>query len=376
MKKIFVLLFSFCLLFILISSLSFKSENQRLVEYLEKNWQTPEDYIIDKFKDHDYVFLGEYHRIKHDVELVNRLIPRLYEAGIYNLCIEFGNIDDQPLVDSLLNMEQFDRQLAQKIIFNSGPFWGYKEYIDLYETAWNVNKQNYDKKKFRIVNFGPPYYPCPAKWEGEKEPDEYMADAVIKEVINKGEKALLYSGMHHAFTRYHQPRWDFENDTLVHFVTNRMGNIIYNKVKGRAFNIFLHSPWGSDKGFNEDSVLPVDGVIDSVMHVFGDKPVGFDVAGSPFGKLPAENSYYRLGYPAFTLDMFCDGYIFQTELKNYEFVTSERDFYTDENILLLKEWVKCQGFYNNYYVGLTAEKANRDELSQEDIRKHFGYLMK
>ena len=64
--------------FILIIIIAFscnKAEEKDLVRYLQQEGQSPENYIISKFKDHDYILLGENHRIKHDVDLVARLIP-------------------------------------------------------------------------------------------------------------------------------------------------------------------------------------------------------------------------------------------------------------------------------------------------------------
>ena len=52
-----------------------------LLGYLEKNFRTPEDYVLSKFKDHEIVFIGEYHRIRHDVLLIQHLIPLLYKSG-------------------------------------------------------------------------------------------------------------------------------------------------------------------------------------------------------------------------------------------------------------------------------------------------------
>jgi len=54
----------------------------QLLGYLKQNHKSPEDYVLAKFKDHQIVFVGEYHRIKHDAEFIQHLIPRLYEEGI------------------------------------------------------------------------------------------------------------------------------------------------------------------------------------------------------------------------------------------------------------------------------------------------------
>lgn len=353
------------------------SNENDLVNYLENNWQSPEEYVIKKFEDHDYVFIGEYHRIKHDVDLILRLIPLLQENGINTLGIEFGNYEDQHLVDSLLELPYFDRSLARQIIFNCTYFWGYTEYIDIYRVAWEVNHaENADlKNKFRVVNLSALYNPCEEGGAWSKiNPDIFMADVIFKEIINKNEKALIYSGCRHAFTKYHQPLYDFENDTLFGFNNTRMGNVIYDSLKDKVFNIYLHAAWTSDKGWNEKSVLPVNGVIDSIMSIFNNKPVGFDVINSPFGKLTSNNSYYALGYPNFTLDQFCDGYIFQNSFKNYMPITMEDDFITLENLPRVKKNMECFGHEKAYIDSLTVENAK--EFFFEDIRWHFEHLMK
>lgn len=105
-----------------------------------------------------------------------------------------------------------------------------------------------------------------------------------------------------------------------------MGSIIYDTLRTKTFNIYLHAGWISSKGWNAPTVLPVDGVIDSVMSLYSDKRVGFDVENSPFGQLKSTNSYYALGYDNFTLDKYCDGYIYQDAFEYYQPITMENGF--------------------------------------------------
>ena len=195
---------------IIFSCKNSQNEND-LAGYLKANWKTPEDYVIEKFENHDYVFIGEYHRIKHDVDLILNLIPKLYENGIYYLGIEFGDYKDQHLVDSLLDLPYFDRKLANDIMFKCSPDWGYKEYIDIYEVAWEVNHSDtlLHNNKFRVINLASYYDPCKegGAWK-DVDPDVFMAEIIFKEIISKNQKALIYSGSHHAFTKYHQPYYD------------------------------------------------------------------------------------------------------------------------------------------------------------------------
>ena len=350
--------------------------DEELTGYLREHWMSPGDYVMSKFRDHDYIFIGEYHRIRHDVLLIQHLIPRMYAAGITTLGIEFGDRRDQPLVDSLLALPEYDESLARKIMFHSDPLWGYKEYIDLYRVAWEVNHcDTFDHSRpFRVVNLTAHYDPCKkgGAWK-DLDPDVYMAETVFQEIVAKTPKALIYSGNHHAFTRYHQPAWDFKHDSLIYFSTKRMGNIVYDSLGNRVFNIYLHAAWTSARGWNKKSVLPVNGTIDRVMQQFDDKRVGFDVVGTPFGRLISTDSYYALGYPDFTLDKYCDGYIYQCAFRDYQPITMEKGFITPENIGILKKHLRCIGVEEDFINSITVENANEELF--EDIRNHFRHLM-
>jgi len=315
-----------------------------LTDYLKQNWQSPEAYVVSKFEHHDIVFLGEYHRIKHDVQLVHNLIPRLYAAGIYNLGIEFGAEEMQQKVDQLLAAPAYDEKLAREIMFESLPFWGYTDYMDIYRAAWKLNNSlPSSARKFRVVNLN--YIPrfelvkeemTPEDWAQvwyRGDDDEVMAGVILREFVDEKEKALIYSGNHHAFTRYRQPLYDFQQQKLHGLKDNRMGNLVYAKIGDRAFNIYLHSSWWSKKDTDyQASGYPVGGVIDRVMREFADTRVGFDVRGTPFGELPDEIAYYALGYEDFTLADYCDGYIYQRHFPDYEGVTPDPQFITQENL--------------------------------------------
>ena len=93
-----------------------------LKQYLVANQLPPVDYVINKFVDHDVVFLGEHHRIKDHSVLVQELVPHLYENGIYTLATEFACAAQQNMIDSLLNGEAYDESLARHIQTRLGPF--------------------------------------------------------------------------------------------------------------------------------------------------------------------------------------------------------------------------------------------------------------
>ena len=322
------------------------SQVDHLRQYLAANYQTPEDYLVSCFADHDIVFVGEYHRIRHDAKLIQNMVPRLYHVGVYNIGIEFANYEDQSLIDQLINADTYNDSLANAIQFRQWPFWGFQEYVDIYRAAWNLNQTlPPDAPKFRVVGLNSKY-DWSYVWteEDRKDPevmkkvfaqgdsDEIMADVISKEFIANGLKALVYSGINHAYTKYEQPIYDVENDSLIRLNDQRMGNRVYHEIGERCMTVFLHSPWPSTVGYSE-SVRPADGVIDSVFEKVDSTHVrcGFAVAGTPFGALTDSTGYWHHGYPGFTLADYCDGYIYQMPLGEYQGCTVIPNFINQSN---------------------------------------------
>jgi hypothetical protein len=230
----------------------------------------PEQYILRKFDDHDVVFLGETHYIRHDPQLVQRLIPLLHEKGVNYLCTEFARRVDQHFVDSLLRGRRFDEKLAKLVTFNQSVHWGFQEYVDIYRSAWQLNKNLPRRgRPFRILalNNSPNWVfvrtpedrdnPDVLRkvWHGEDEQD--WADVILDSVIDRGGKALVYTGAHHAFTEYRQPVVD--GGKFIRFGDVRAGNHVFNAIGKRAITVLLHAPWFGAQGYESPTVRAADG---------------------------------------------------------------------------------------------------------------------
>ena len=373
MKNILLML----LLIGLLSCHQTKKENKEinpLLSYLEKNSKTPNDYVIEKFKNHDVIFIGENHFIKQQVEFIKNLIPDLYKNGIYNLGTEFLRYSDVKLVNKLITDSIYDEQLAREITFKSDWAWGYKEYLDIYKEVWKLNHSlAKGKPKFKIFGIeedmdwsyvqkeedldNPEIMEKVFKSSSQFDEDEGLsAYAIQKEVLDKGEKALIHCGINHAFTSYYQPHYNFQKHEFGgDYEKERMGNLIKNKIGNKTMTIFLHGPWDSDKGYGHRT-LPVDGVLDSMFSIKENArfvPFGVDTKNTPFGDLKGETSVYKYGYHNFTLKDFCDGYIFLCPISEYKTVSAISDFIKPEQI----EYIKQQEFdYRN--IDITSENLN------------------
>jgi len=349
--------------------------------YLQAHRLTPEEYVISKFADHDVVILGEQHRARQDPLLVQRLIPLVYKAGVYNLGFEFARRADQPLIDSLLNGKEYDQMLANEILLRFSMGWCYQEYSDIFKAAWQLNRTlKKGEQPFRIigVNNAPDWSVLKsredldnramlAKAYGE-ETEKDWADALLRETVVKREKALVYCGIHHAFTSYRQPL--VENGKFSGFgIRGRFGNSLRDSLGQRVMTIFLHNFWLTPdlEGF----IYPVEGYIDALMATVDSTKwrIGFDTKGTPFGRLPGKGSYYAMGYDSFNLATFCDGYIFQMPFSRFEAVSCIPNFYTKKNIDYAR---------NNFANPMFRSKNIKDfeEACEDDRRGNLSFWAK
>jgi hypothetical protein len=78
-------------------------------------------------------------------------------------------------------------------------------------------------------------------------------------------------------------------------------------------------------------VYPADGFIDAFFAGERHTRMGFDVVGSPFGKLPGSTGLWSAGIEEFELSMFCDGWIYQKPLSEYEGVRVVKRWFTAAN---------------------------------------------
>jgi hypothetical protein len=316
-----------------------------LESWLAAHGKDPAEYVVGLFADHDVVFLGEVHHIRHEVHFVPSLFEPLYAAGVRTLATEFGRREDQARIDSLLAAPAWHEDLARAIVFDQYVWWGFQEYVDVYRGAWELNRKlPAGSPPFRIlgVNDSPDWSHIQkpedrddgaimAKvWRGGGE--EHWA-RVILERVAVGEKVLVYSGMHHAFSEYRQPI--VAGGEFKRFDDSRMGNHVFRALGKRAVTIFMHAPWNGPAGYDAAVVHPADGVIDALMleREGGPRAAGFDLSGgSPFGALAVRNCVYRHGYPDFRLADFADGWIYWKPVSECEGVTPIQGWITRENL--------------------------------------------
>jgi hypothetical protein len=93
-----------------------------------------------------------------------------------------------------------------------------------------------------------------------------------------------------------------------------------------VFNILLHQPFGNMPGKTPWLISPGNGMVEQVMTLNNNKPVGFDLAETPMGKIP-DNSRNAIGFRDFTLGKLFDGYIFLAPFHRLQGCTMDPTFF-------------------------------------------------
>src|SRR5713101_3800658 len=119
------------------SSLSGESAQK----YIADHHESPKDYVVRQFANHDIIFLGEMHGVRQNLEFLQELLPRLYAAGVYNLGYEFSVYNDQPKIDRLLASTTYDPNIANDLLNEIDLTYVTQEYTDVYRAAWDLNRK-------------------------------------------------------------------------------------------------------------------------------------------------------------------------------------------------------------------------------------------
>lgn len=338
-------------------------EFSELLEHWRSHQMPPLEYLAGKFRDQRWVIVGEFHRVRHDVQLIASLVPTLHATtDVRHLALEFLCRDDTTEANRLVGADAYDRGEIIDFFREQFPGWAYEEYLEIFRAAWASNRRRAgDRGAFRlvglnpcidweIVNYGTDPATVAAERSKQERYDEIMAEALEESVLRPGHKALVYIGIAHATGKFAEYRMGTEQQLV------RMGNLVYREpYREHMFFVALHAPF-YDHGSQRD-IYPFDGVLDELMLSFG-KDIGFDVVGTPFEDL-VHTQRSRYAITAYSFGELYDGYVmFRTPIKEYVGVTC------------IEDWVEDEQEFRSFARGLTNKKAGEmySKMSLEEFR--------
>lgn len=309
--------------------------------------QPPREYLTGLFDTHEIIFLGEMGQIREQVNFVADLVPALYRHGVHLLGTEYALSADQPEIDRILTAKTYDEKAVEAVLFDRMVLWGFKEYADLFHAVWKLNSSlPAGSPPFRILglNVRQEYQYLQNQKDATNPdvvrkvfangiPDVHMADVIEGTVVATGEKALIYTSVQHAFTRFRYRNYEEKTRKVGLGDGRSAGNIVRDKIGAKAITVLFHSPWPDTNGPGGMG-YPVDGALDALLESLpeGQRTGAMTVVGTPIGKLPVTNKAYAYGYKTLTLEDMTTGYLFLGPLANYHAVTPIPGFIDGNNL--------------------------------------------
>lgn len=299
-----------------------------ITNWLKVNGKTPEEYVIETTSNYSVTIFGELHNKRTNLDFLNKIIPDLYfKSGVRCIAMEAIPASMNDNIRKLVNAREFDENLALKIARSHGwPDWGFEGYWDVLKTVWKLNKNLYkDESPMRIVGIdsewnGPAFSLVGMSddrlngvpfWEKFRiltfigdltklvHRDEIMAQNVVKEIIEKKDRGIVWIGTNHSYTNYGQPVY-VKNKFVRE--NNRMGVMLSEKYGNKIFQIVLHSDISNSKS--------IDSLFVKTVYYEGLAPVGFNTKESPFELLRDSNNVMYRFQPQVAFSDIASGYIF------------------------------------------------------------------
>jgi hypothetical protein len=353
--------------------------------WINRNAQTPEHFAIQIAATNQITLFGETHNLKDNLRFFNRIIDSLYyKSGIRCIAMEVIPSCMNDKLRRLVNGNEYNYDLALEIA-RSQPWkaWGGKEYWDVLETVWKLNKGLPEGfKKMRIVgidtdwegpniamlNMGGDRKGSTPFWEKFRMAslindipklgyrDELMARNIEKEIIEKGEKGVVLIGFAHSMLQYGRPI--IKGDKII-AINPRLGLLLSKKYKDKIFQIELFQTLGSGNrnGACHDKL---DHFIELVMSRSNSVSAGFSIINSPFEKIRDSCSEYFNTYPSVCYSDIAEGLIFLKPLNEMQPCTWLKGYIS--NKMFMK--------YKPYYELIAKQKLNDAEEANKQFAKN------
>jgi hypothetical protein len=309
-------------------------EQRGIAGWIDHNGKAPVEYAVAKAAEHSVVIFGEVHWRRDELRFLNELIPSLYHrTGLRCVAMEVCLAEDNAAIERLVTASDFDRDLAMAIArHDPWGHWGWKGYWDVFETVWRLNRtipegeervrivgleRRIDLPSAAMVGVGDTSVrDCPL-WEKLRifrvirtlpqmfARDAFMARQIEKEMIEKGQRGIVWVGRNHSSIGCPQSGSTGSSP--------RMGFMLHQRHGDKIFQIRLH---GMDL-----TAAFIDGTYDgpgpmmaefleTVMLIRDNKPVGFDVGTSPLAMLRDDRSFDFHFEPRLGFVDVAAGYVF------------------------------------------------------------------
>lgn len=308
---------------------------------------SPEEFLLEMLGTHKLVINGEYHRRKVSWDMLKRLIrlPGFHEKT-GRIFMELPSWC-QPKMDAFMDSDTLNTGTILEIFREEQPngWWDRGEFEFICD-VWRLNRSLPAGKRIRIVlaDYQIPYSKITDRKDARslENRNTHMAD-VIEETVrtsSDGRNSLFLVGCAHAYKSRQSgiasaASGQAEVPTAGAQLTDRLG-------AENVFTVFQHVLPGDNTGNNKTPIR--GGMFDRAFEADGNRPVGFRLAGSPFGDEPFDG-IYEIKYNASTgtyADNF-DGYLFLHPIADEPQAEPLTEIFTDRFVEEIKRRASVLG---------------------------------
>ena len=294
------------------------TDTKPFVDFLNRQTLSPEEFVLQQIATHKLVINGEYHRRKVSWDMLRRLIALPDFTEVCSTIFMELPSREQPTMDRFMETDILNGELIMNIFRNEqlDGWWDKGEY-DFICDVWQINQRLPQKKRIniRLVDFQIPYSQIQTAEEYDianskaENRNTHMADIIEQYIKNKNDMrgSLFLVGCGHAYKSgiagFASAGGDgIEDMTAGAQLTQRLGS-------QNVFTVFQHVMTCDNSGGHQSLIR--GGIFDQAFAANGNRPVGFLLYGSPFGKEPFDG-IFEIKYKGSTglyQDNF-DGYLF------------------------------------------------------------------
>lgn len=283
---------------ILIGLISFASQARNdantYADHLKSSAVDPIDYLLSKLKDYRIVAIGEDHWIADHTPFfcdVLRKAAEKKETRPDIVALEFGSELDQATANRVAYSPTFMPDSVIKILQHAPDVLGnpYKEYFDVFKCIWEINRTLPEEEKIAIRLLDPAGVQDSFKQtslQRSKDRDMSMFEKMRWDFM-RGNKIVFYAGQAHT---QHQIRGYKPNNGKNYYNYPSAGFLIKAVYPNEVFTIDLWAPLNMGSGYERNPqtgnwIERNSGLYDKAFAINGNKPCGFDIAGSPWGEI-------------------------------------------------------------------------------------------
>lgn len=282
---------------------SFNREIERYTDFLENNNKSNIDYVLDLFQSHDVVVLTERaHNERTQWDFIYQLVSdQRFIDSVGFIFTEYFSSSQQNNIDLFLNADEYqqDKALELQRNFEIWPGWFNRNIFDFLKHFYFLNRSLGDSKKISFNSSDIPWDWTWWNWNSSEElsikskqyttymnevlrpsRDKIIADHIlakfrdIEKSNSNRKKILVIVNGYHGFVIKTQ-----KNPLKI----DRVATYLYRELKDRVANVLINTVgWCSD--IHNGAVGPINGGRwDAAFEVTGNRAIGFDFMGSPFG---------------------------------------------------------------------------------------------